>query len=376
MTSLTSIIRTPSSGPAIFLLPSLPVLNARCQLSARILGQSQAISGKAPDSVYSDAMKNESWLGWVVLASCVAALSLAGCASTPGRLGKAPADVQSIEPASADLPEFDTTNPPLLSDVVFENQGARLNGIIYEAQGPGPHPTVVLLHGFPGNERNLDLAQAIRRARWNVVFFHYRGAWGSGGQFSFVHVIEDVAAVVEAIGEPAFAAQHRIDPDRIALVGHSMGGFAALVSGAELPAVDCVVSMAGANLGAMVREMENQPEQAAAFAASLDGWSGPIQGPGGEELIRQIAENADRFDTVAQARALAGKRLLLIAGGRDVVTPAPMHHLPLVEALEAQGATSLETTVFENGDHAFSGQRIALARRVTDWLQIECERGD
>ena len=45
--------------------------------------------------------------------------------------------------------------------------------------------TVILLHGFPGNERNLDLAQAIRRSGWNAVFFHYRGAWGSGGVFSF-----------------------------------------------------------------------------------------------------------------------------------------------------------------------------------------------
>jgi len=38
---------------------------------------------------------------------------------------------------------------------------------------------VVLLHGYPGNERNLDLAQARRRDGWDIVFFHYRGAWGS-----------------------------------------------------------------------------------------------------------------------------------------------------------------------------------------------------
>jgi hypothetical protein len=64
-------------------------------------------------------------------------------------------------------------------------------GLIYEAPGVGPHPTALVLHGFPGNERNLDLAQAIRRAGWNAVFFHYRGAWGSEGSFGFVHVLED-----------------------------------------------------------------------------------------------------------------------------------------------------------------------------------------
>ena len=38
---------------------------------------------------------------------------------------------------------------------------------------------VLLLHGFPGNEKNLDLAQDLRADGFNVLFFHYRGAWGS-----------------------------------------------------------------------------------------------------------------------------------------------------------------------------------------------------
>ena len=36
--------------------------------------------------------------------------------------------------------------------------------IIVLAAGAGTHPVVVFLHGYPGNERNLDLAQAVRRA--------------------------------------------------------------------------------------------------------------------------------------------------------------------------------------------------------------------
>lgn len=59
-----------------------------------------------------------------------------------------------------------------------------MSGLIYIASGAGPHPTVILLHGYPGNEKNLDLAQSLRREGWNVLFFHYRGAWGSEGEFS------------------------------------------------------------------------------------------------------------------------------------------------------------------------------------------------
>jgi len=47
---------------------------------------------------------------------------------------------------------------------------------VYVAAGAGPHPAVVLLHGFPGNEKTLDLAQDVRRAGWNVLYFNYRGA--------------------------------------------------------------------------------------------------------------------------------------------------------------------------------------------------------
>lgn len=55
-------------------------------------------------------------------------------------------------------------------EINFESHGNRLNGIVYLANGAGPHPTVVLLHGFPGNEKNLDLAQALRRDGFNVLF--------------------------------------------------------------------------------------------------------------------------------------------------------------------------------------------------------------
>jgi pimeloyl-ACP methyl ester carboxylesterase len=271
---------------------------------------------------------------------------------------------------------FDDVNPPVISELSFSVEGEALNAIIYEAQGPGPHPTVVLLHGFPGNERNLDLAQAIRRAGWNVVFFHYRGAWGSGGEFSFLHVIEDVHAVVTAIGEPEFAQQYRIDASRLALVGHSMGGFAALVAGAELSAIECIVSLSGANLGGLAQVLTHDPQQAAGFAASIDGWSGPIQGPSGRVLIAEIVDHAERFDTRSHVADLAQKEILLVAGRRDVVTPSALHHDPLVEVLRAADPKSVEAFLFEQADHSYSGQRIELARLVTGWLRSDCGESD
>ena len=88
-------------------------------------------------------------------------------------------DRSDYDPVSQDPQSIDAANPPAIVEVNFKSQGKRLNGVVYLANGAGPHPTVVLLHGFPGNEKNLDLAQALRRDGFNVLFFHYRGAWGS-----------------------------------------------------------------------------------------------------------------------------------------------------------------------------------------------------
>lgn len=289
-----------------------------------------------------------------VLAALLAVV--AGCAPAPR------------DPIAQD-PLFDAAHPAETREVAFTSGAARMFGVVYEAPGAGPHPTAVVLHGFPGNERNLDLAQAIRRSGWNAVFFHYRGAWGSEGVFGFGHVLEDVAAVVAALAEPEFAARHRIDPSRLALVGHSMGGFAALVSASELPAVDCAASLAGANLG-LWAEAVRTPEGKAAMAGALDAMRGPIRTPSGA-LVAEVLRDEARFDLRRHAPQLAGKPVLLVAGSRDEATPPALHHEPLVAAISAQPGAKLESHVLD-ADHAFADRRVELTRLVIGWLASEC----
>ena len=74
---------------------------------------------------------------------------------------RAPARYSS---ATQDPPIFDLDAPPGMIETAFEVEGALLNAVVYEPQGPGPHPALVLLHGFPGFERNLDLAQSAHAA--------------------------------------------------------------------------------------------------------------------------------------------------------------------------------------------------------------------
>jgi pimeloyl-ACP methyl ester carboxylesterase len=93
-------------------------------------------------------------------------------------------------------PPADKAHPAGMRYVQIPSHGALLNGVLYTASGAGPHPALLFLHGFPGNEQNLDLAQAVRRAGFDVLTLHYRGAWGSPGAFSFAHALEDSDAAL------------------------------------------------------------------------------------------------------------------------------------------------------------------------------------
>ena len=76
-----------------------------------------------------------------------------------------------------------------------------------------------------------------------MLYFDYRGNWGSGGTFSRTHALEDVAAALHWVRSPTMARQFGIDTSRVALIGHSMGGWLALMSAAADPKVACVASL-------------------------------------------------------------------------------------------------------------------------------------
>ncbi len=108
-------------------------------------------------------------------------------------------------------PPADPAYPATMAWPDIPSHGNKLYSVIYIASGAGPHPTVLMLHGFPGNEKNLDLAYSLRRAGWNVLVPFYRGAWGSGGAFSFTHALEDAQVSIDCLRESENAKKFRID---------------------------------------------------------------------------------------------------------------------------------------------------------------------
>jgi pimeloyl-ACP methyl ester carboxylesterase len=274
----------------------------------------------------------------------------------------------AADPATAD-PDPGPAAPPAMVELTIESSGVRLPGHAYLAAGPGPHPTVLLLHGFPGNERNLDLAQRFRRAGFNSVFFHYRGAWGAEGSYLIGGQQEDVAAVLRQLR--ANAADLRVDPGRLTLLGHSLGGFTALAAGRR-EAVACVGAMAPAN-PALFRQLDADGRvtlepQISAYADSLFMLAGFDAGVMRAELA---AAPAAEVDTRVFGPGLVGKSVMLVGGERDQATPLDTVFRPIAERFAAVPGLALRSVVLDD-DHGFSGSRIRLGQLLLDWLRDDC----
>ena len=258
-------------------------------------------------------------------------------------------------------PPADPAHPPGLAVVHIPSHGVLLNGIVLRAAGAGPHPVVLLLHGLPGNEQNLDLAQAIRRDGWSVVTFHPRGSWGTGGSYSITHVIEDARAALGFIRMPGTAARLGLDPARIVVIGHSIGGLAAATLGNADPALAGVGLISAADFAEAARHPS--PQTRARLTALMADNMESLVGTTPAALADEILANGLRWDFTNFTAGLSRHPLLVVTSD-DGLAPAGLAIARSVSTAERAPATLVHLAT----DHSYSGQRITLELAVINWL--------
>jgi diadenosine tetraphosphate (Ap4A) HIT family hydrolase/acetyl esterase/lipase len=293
-----------------------------------------------------------------MLTAGLAALMLVGLAAP----GHAEPRFAPIPKAVIADPPRDAAHPADMAAFTVPTVGVRVNAMMYLASGDQPHPTMLMLHGFPGNETNIDLMQAVRRAGWNVMRINYRGSWGSPGKFSFANARADGEAAVAFLNDPANIAKYRIDPKRIVVAGHSMGGFMAADASAADPRVAGTVLLDAWDIGKLKDQMVDAATRKAAIEQRRPD-TVPLAGTSPELLIKEIETDAAKLDLEALSARIADRPLLLIGAEH---AGAPTTRKLAAAARQAQAKALTET--YMDTDHSFSDSRIALEAEVLRWL--------
>jgi pimeloyl-ACP methyl ester carboxylesterase len=283
-------------------------------------------------------------IGSIVFALCTA---LAGSASL----------AQTVPSAISADPQPDRVHPAKMTVLHIPSHGVSINGLVYQPSGAGPHPTLVICHGLPGNEKNLDLAQAVRRSGWNAVTFNYRGSWGSPGNFSFSQNLEDADAVLAFLRDPAQADSLGIDTKHIAIAGHSMGGWVAAHTAAHDHALIGAILISAGDMG-LIGE---QPRGTVVVQMADDMES--LAGVTAESMADEVIKNAKAFRMTNAAEGLVGMPLLALTSD-DGLAP---HTEALLHAIREHGGKNINER-HEATDHSWSDHRIALETIVVNWL--------
>ncbi|GAB6097876.1 alpha/beta hydrolase [Desulfatiferula olefinivorans] len=144
----------------------------------------------------------------ITLLCLLAALGLSGCANG---LFYHPNDTMYMTPADSGLS---------YEDVAFEaGDGTRLHGWFIPSRGPS-WVTIIHFHGNAANmSAHLKYVSPLAYQGCQVMMFDYRGYGASEGRPSRRGLFEDSMAALNYV-----LSRSDVDPDRVVLLGQSLGG--------------------------------------------------------------------------------------------------------------------------------------------------------
>ena len=129
----------------------------------------------------------------------------------------------------------------MTQDVQFSSDdGILLKGTLYMPQGINEKlPGVTLAHMNMNNRQSwADYAEKLALEGYIVLAFDFRGWGGSGGESNVPEMYRDVMAAVTFL-----ANFGRVDRDRIAAAGASMGGMASVIAATHTSLIKAVAAV-------------------------------------------------------------------------------------------------------------------------------------
>lgn len=243
----------------------------------------------------------------------------------------------------------------VVEDVSFESEGYRLLGRLYRPNTSGRFPAVVICLGFPGDNKNMDLAEELALNGIVCLIFYYRGAWGSGGDFGLKALDPSARDAVEFL-----VSQSCVDPGRVGLIGYSMGA---------LPAVKRLSLDRRLKVGVLISPIADVSAWAVKEVAEaiIPIWiqrsEGKLKGLDAEHLISELPSVVEELNPVEVIRETSTP-IMIVAGSEDTLTP----HELCREVYEA-AIGQKDFFLVDGADHEYSAHRVLLIRRVLEWLK-------
>ncbi len=211
-------------------------------------------------------------------------------------------------------------------DVEFDSDddGVRIRGWLLRVAESTPGPAVVLCHGaWTGRRECLPLALRFRERGYTVLVFDFRAHGLSEGRYISVghHEMNDVLGAVHYV-----KARPEVDPERIAVIGFSMGAAAAIRAAARCPDIRTLVAdSAYASFAEAVRYSFRQVMHFPHYPFGLLAlrWA--------RWILRVDPQQLRPIDAIAQ---VAPRPVLIVHGQEDEVVPVRHAYMLFKAALE------------------------------------------
>ena len=271
--------------------------------------------------------------------------------------------------------------------VPFDLPGARGERVRGEVRlppsGAGPFPAVVIAHGFKAFRRwgffPWFADRLARRGFAGVLFdFSHNGTDASGEAYPRKDLFraatwaahqEDLAAVVAAVRGGGLPGAPSLDPARVALLGHSLGGALSVLHAARDRRVRCIAALAPVNRADRFSPAEKATWRKKGELGIVNTRTGEVL-PLGLGWLEDAEARAADLDAAAAAARLACP--LLVVHGEDDTSVPPAEGRSLVESAIAAGrparfALLPGTQHTFDAVHPFAGETPAL---LAAWSEL------
>ena len=228
------------------------------------------------------------------------------------------------------------------------NAGQRIAAMLHMPEGKGPHPGVLMLHGFTGDKVEshflfVKTARALAQAGFATLRFDFRGSGESEGRFQEVTIPGEISDALSVFDW--FSRQEGVDASRLAVLGLSMGGcVAAHVAGADPRVKALVLWAAVADPIGLFQELQETTPAPPPLGWQEDG----TFDAGGHLIGQQFMVTLADVNPLAALTSYTGPALVM-HGTKDPTVP-PKHATMYAQALGERA----RLVWVEGADHTFS----------------------